>query len=169
METGQFMDLISVHYTKIKSLFISRLNKLELEFNNDIFNDTFIKCAQKFNNDIITYDTAIKYFWVAYINTLKNEISIQNNICEFVENFDEEIHDCIDIQENSRACYIYNIIMSEISKKFGDNDMNIYSLYMYHGWSIDELIKSGYDCTDFENKIKKIHKFSKSYGKTHFK
>ena len=162
MKEGQFIDLIGIHYNKIKSLFTSRLYKNNLEFNEDIFNDTLIKCNKKFNNDIITYDTLIKYFWVAYLNTLKIEISNNKSYNDNIDYFDEEIHDCIDDIENTRAKFIYNKVMKLITDKFCENDMYIYSLYMYHNWSIEELLNNGYNCEDFENKIKKIHKFVKT-------
>ena len=61
------MDIISAHYKDIKKLFVSRISNHGLKFNEDSFNDAFIKCAQHFGNDIIAYDDAIKYFYVAFL------------------------------------------------------------------------------------------------------
>jgi hypothetical protein len=55
--------------------------------------------------------------------------------------------------------------MTTVSEVFGEDDMMVYSLYKYYGWSENELIDAGYDCKDLNNRIKTIHKFVKSYCK----
>lgn len=158
MERGSFMDIISVHYKDIKKLFASRIAKHGFKFSEDAFNDAFIKCAQHFGNDIITYDDAIKYFYVAFSNTTKGESHKSERFVKY-EDSSEDIEDDPEYYAN----YVYNIIMDAVTEKFGENNMMIYSLYKYHGWSKNELERDGYDCADFDNKIRKIHKFAKSY------
>lgn len=166
MKTGTFMDIISVHYDKIKSLFKTRLYNIDMNFDEDSFNDAFIKCAKKFGNSEISYDIVIKYFWVAYLNAIKSNLSKERKI-DFVS-LDEEIHDCID-EDDKYATNIYNIVMDAIESKYSEEDMMIYSLYKYHNWSKEDLIDAGYDCTDIDNRIKSIHKFVKTYCKKQLK
>lgn len=161
------MDIISVHYTTIKSLFKTRSYNNGIQFDEDLFTDAFIKCAQKFGIDIITYDTCVKYYWTAYLNTAKTELYKQKQIDTLPLN--EELHDCIDEDPHAYAINIYNIVMDAISEKFGEESMTIYSLYKYHGWSINDLMDEGYDCTELNTRIKEIHKFVKSYCKTRIK
>ena len=163
MKSGTFMDIIGVHYTEIKSLFKSRLYNLNMSFNEDLFNDAFIKCAQKFGNTEITLELTTKYFWTAYLNTIKS--STKQKRLDTVQ-LDEAIHDCIDESDNAYALNIYNVVMDAITERFGEDDMMMYSLYKYHGWSKDDLIGEGYDCTAFDTRIKEIHKFVKTYCKT---
>ena len=157
------MDLIAAHYKEIKTLYKSRLYNTDKLFDEDSFNDAFIKCVQRFNNDIIDYECAIKYFWIAYINTVKANTA--KSCIDIKDHFDAELHDCIDNEDPSQAEYIYNIVMDAITTVYGENDMLIYSLYKYHDWTQSELINAGYDCTDFDTKIKTIHKFVKTYCK----
>ena len=151
MKTGTFMDIIDAHYKDIVSLFKSRLYKIEKTFDEDVFNDSFIKCAQRFGNNTITYDDAVKYFWIAYINTVKGvETKRLNHPFESIDIMD---YDCIDENEHSYAQYIYNIVMSAITEAFNEDDMMIYSLYKYHGWTEKELADAGYDCKNIDIRI----------------
>ena len=164
MKTGTFMDFVGIHYDDIKKTYASRNNN-GIKFNEDAFNEAFIKCSTKFGNSIITYDDVLKYFWVAYINTCKNEIA-HNSKLQFCDEYSEIEDDCQ--QEN---CYenLYNDIMNKIQEEFSEESMLIYSLYKYHEWSKEDLIDSGYDCSNFEEKIKNIHRFVKEYCKKRYK
>lgn len=165
MKQGNFMDIISIHYKEIKMLFKTRLRSNNNAFDEDCFNDAFIKCAQKFKNDVITYDVAVKYFWIAYVNTYKGSQSKAAR--KFVESIDESGFDCIDDEDPSCAKYVYDIVMSAIEETFNTDDMMIYSLYKYHNWSEQDLIDAGYDCTNIKIRINTIHKFVKAYCKKH--
>jgi hypothetical protein len=163
MKQGNFMDIISIHYKEIKMLFRKRIQSKKQSFDEDCFNDAFIKCAQRFGNKTISYDEAVKYFWVAYVNTYKGSHSKASR--EFIESIDGSDFDCIDDEDPSYAKYVYDIVMTTVSEVFGEDDMMVYSLYKYYGWSENELIDAGYDCKDLNNRIKTIHKFVKSYCK----
>lgn len=158
------MDIIGVHYNEIKSLFKTRSYNTGVSFDEDSFNDAFIKCAQKFGNNEVTLELTIKYFWTAYLNTVKSNIAKDNKL-ETVS-LDTEMHDCAE-EDNDYTINIYNIVMDAISTKFGEEQMMMYSLYKLHDWSKQDLEDSGYDMEDFEIRIKEIHKFVKTYCKKH--
>jgi hypothetical protein len=159
MNTGTFMDLISINYDSIKSTFKIRLYNIGMSFDEDSFNDAFIKCAQKFGNTEISYDCMIKYFWVTYVNTIKTNISKEHKI--EVTSLDVEIHDVIDDDD----CYIYELydkLMNDISKEFGKETMAIYSLYKFNNYTKEQIIECGYDCEYFEETITEIDTFIKN-------
>lgn len=160
MDTGTFMDIVGVHYKDIKSLFISRDVKKGLQFNEDSFNTAFIKCVEQFGNKPITYDDVLKYFYVTYKTVRCNELKYysKTDVCdEFTDDFIED--------DKSYAESLYEDVMNEITKRFGEEDMMIYSLHKYHDWSIEDLEDDGYDCVDFEERITTIHRFIKKYCK----
>lgn len=165
MNSGTYMDIVGIHYKDIKTLFKSRLNNSGNAFDEDAFNDAFIKCAHRFGNTIITYNDAVKYFWVAYVNTMKGSRSKVSY--EFIDSLENSDFDCIDDEDPSYAKYIYNIVMAAVTEAFGEDDMMIYSLYKYHGWTEAELIEAGYNCNNIDIRIKNIHKFVKAYCKKH--
>jgi hypothetical protein len=159
------MDIVSSHYNDFKRTFTIRDNNRGRRFDDDSFNDAFIKCAQKFGNAIISYDDAIRYFWIAYVNTTKGSDSKKSKSC--FDSLDDMEYDCIDEDEQTYATYIYNIVMNAVTEAYGYDDMMIYSLYKYHGWTEQELIDAGYDVKNLDVRIKVIHKFVKTYCKKH--
>lgn len=158
------MELVGANYDDIKSLFKKRSYNAGISFDEDSFNDAFIKCANKFENTIITLELTTKYFWTAYLNTAKTNFGSRK--LDTVS-LDIEFHDVID--ENNYASDIYNMIMDAIEMEFGYNDMMIYSLHKFHNWSKHDLEDSGYDISNFESRIKEIHKFVKTYGRRNIK
>lgn len=170
MKSGTFTDIVASNYNDIKSIFSSRSYNISIQFDEDLFNDAFIKCTNKFKDEIITYDTVIKYFWTVYVNTVKSDI-IKSKKLE-TEPLDEEIHDCIDntyneLYDSDYAIDVYNTIMNAITVKYGEDEMLIYSLYKYHDWTVDDIKRAGYDCQNLDKRIKAIHRFVKIYSKKH--
>lgn len=160
MNSGDFMGLIGHHYDKIVSLFKSRSYNLGVNFDEDLFGDAFIKCAYKFGEDIISYDVAIKYFWVVYLNTVKSQFINSQKINTVSIDETPDIEDIFDINRQ-----VYNMVMDAIVVKFGEDEMNVYRLYKYHNWTKEELISAGFDCNNLLERVKTIHKFVKEYSK----
>lgn len=162
MGSGTFMELIGDNYNEVVTLFKSISNKKGINFDEDSFSDAFIKCANRFKDEIISYETATRYFYKAYINTVKSQFAL-NDKFNYIEI--EEIQDNIIYNEDSSEFYIE--VMDLITSKFGKEDMQLYSLYKLHNWTIEEIEEADIDCTDFEKRIKKINKFIKSHYKKH--
>ena len=163
MENGTFMDIVGVHYKDIRSLFISRVVRLDKEFSDDSFNSAFIKCAEHFGNKDIEYSEAVRYFWVAYEHTEMNVESRQSRF-ELRDEFDDIVE-----EDDTYAQRIYDKTMEAVAEAFGEDDMMMYSMHKYHGWSKEELEEDGYDCKNFDIRIKTIHRFVKTYCKKNFK
>lgn len=169
MERGNFMDIISVHYKDIRKLFTNRCISRKINFSDDTFNESFIKCAQHFNNTTISYDDAVKYFWIVYLNTAKGDASKNSKVVLCEEFDDDDIMPDDDEDDDKFAKYFYDTVMNAITEAFSENDMMIYSLYKYNGWTKNDLITAGYDCKNFEIRIKNIHRFVKNYTKLKYK
>ena len=131
-------------------------------FDEDAFGEAFLKCYEKFGDSEITFDTAIKYFWTVYINTVKSTF-INNSKHEMIPI--DTMEDFIDENTNQYAVDIFNKAMDKVEEEFGEESMIVYSLYKYYNWSINDIEAAGYDCTDISNRIKTIHKFVKKYCK----
>ena len=160
------MDIVGIHYDDIRKTYSTRDNSNNRKFDEDAFNDAFIKCAKHFGNSEINYEDVIKYFWIAYVNTRKGNDYKYKSTVELYEEYPEDI---IDEYEVSFAEKFYNNVMTAITKSFGEEDMLIYSLYKYHGWKEQDLIDAGYNCKNFNIRIKNIHKFVKEYAKKYYR
>lgn len=172
MHKNTFMGVVATHFDELKRLFKSRIHDAGLQFDDDIFSDTIIKCATKFGNADVSYDVVVKYFWTSFLNNTKMS-KINVNRLDTVE-LDEELHDCIDntyneLYDDDYTINIYNIVMNAITVKYGSDLMELYSLHKFHGWTKEDLMQAGYNCDNFETNIKEIHKFVKSYGKKHIR
>lgn len=165
MKRGTFMDIVGIHYDDITRTYRLRDNNNGRKFDEDAFNDAFIKCSIHFGNNIIDYNDVIKYFWTAYVNTRKGN-NYKNSSIQSCAEYPEDI---IDDDQESFAEKFYKTIMNAITESFGEEDMLVYSLYKYHGWKEKDLIEAGYDCKNLEIRIKNIHKFVKEYSKKHYK
>ena len=160
------MDIVGIHYDDIRKTYSTRDNSNNRKFDEDAFNEAFIKCAKHFGNSEINYEDVIKYFWIAYVNTRKgNDYKFKSTV-ELCEEYPEDI---IDEYESSFEEKFYNNIMTAITKSFGEEDMLIYSLYKYHGWKEQDLIDAGYNCKNLNIRIKNIHKFVKEYAKKYYR
>ena len=164
MNTGTFMEIVGAHYRELKTLFTTRDKRHNIPFNEDSFNTAFIKCVERFGDTIIGYDDVVKYFYVAYKHTHENEL-IHNNRYELCEEFG----DIIDEDELKYARDIYDLVMGAVEKSFGRDEMMVYSLHKYHGWTKEDLESEGYDCTNLDERIKNIHRFVKQYSKKNIK
>lgn len=162
MERGNFMGIVGAHYKDIRNLFISRAKKMDRSFSDDSFNTAFIKCSEQFGDKEVGYDDVIRYFWVSYLNTELNEDKRKGRF-ELCDEFDDMIDD-----DSSYATQVYDIVMDAITLAFGEDDMMVYSLYMYHRWSKEDLEREGYDCTNLDVRIKTIHRFVKTYCRKKF-
>ena len=158
MKTGKFMDLISIHYKDIRCCFNSRLLKIGKSFNDDAFNDAFIKCAVRFGEKEITYDDAVKYFWVAFLNTTRNE-DITNSKFDHETEIQDEIDEEYDTQIDEKFDKVCSIIESE----FGKDNLLAFKMVICDGWDIDELIDNQYVDYSFKSLFKKMKQFAKKH------
>lgn len=157
MEKGTFMGIVGAHYKDIRNLFISRVKKLGRTFSDDTFNTVFIKCTERFGDKEVGYDDVVKYFYVSYLNTeLKNDKT--KGRFELCDEFDD-----IPDEDKSAATALYDKVMDTVKDEFNENDMMVYSLYKYHGWTKEDLENDGYDCTNLDTRVKTIHRFVKKH------
>ena len=174
MKYGEFMHLIADDYDNIISIIVSRSVKCyNMDFDEDIFGESFIKCAQRFGEEKISYDDAIKYFWVVYLNGMKSKFIADSkinhiNIEEFEEDYTEKsIEEHLIYKESDlEKSEFYNRVMDAISEEFGEEDMHLYRLYKHHNWTLEEISNIGISCSNFSDRIKAINKFIKTFKNT---
>lgn len=145
MEPMTFADIISKYYTDIYTLFKSRMHKRDMCFNEDAFNDAFIKCVEHFKNDLISYDYAVKYFWKTYIHTVLNEKIHDSYVTELPEDYD-----CECTEYNYDIDELYDTIMNDVQDTFGYDGVEAINNHFKHKKSVSR------------NQSRKICKYIKS-------
>lgn len=155
------MDLVAVHYKDIKNCFQSRLAKIGKTFNDDAFNDAFIKCSIRFGEKEISYDDVLKYFWVAFLNTMRTE---EHHNGKF--DHDAEIQDEIDEEYDTNIDDLFAVICESLEERFGKENLLAFKMVVCDNWDIDELIENQYVERDFKTTFKKMKQFAKKDIKT---
>jgi hypothetical protein len=158
MKTGTFMDIVGINYDTIKSLFKSRLHNMNIPFNEDALNDAFIKCAVRFGEKEISYDDAVKYFWVAFLNTSRNE-----DVANSKFDHETEIQDEIDEEYDTQIDEKFDKVCSIIESEFGKDNLLAFKMVICDGWDIDELIDNQYVDCSFKSLFKKMKQFAKKH------
>lgn len=152
-----FVEIISQNFVEIRNNFKSGLRKLGYEYDEDILADTFIKCNSTLNDKKLTKKEAIKYFWTAYVNTLKNVKLRNKKITEFPENFD-----MINDEYNDDVDKLYDTVMEILYNNFDENDVNIWIQYKFNKTTFNEILKLYDSDKNLQYIFKKIGKFLKN-------
>ena len=139
--------VIIENYDGFKKEIITLGRKYNIQFDEDVFNDTYIKCYEILKNREITEEGVKYYFWVAFLNNTRKKYrhsKFKPLLCELNENFcsndndfdsDEEENDNEIIVSNESTALFdeenYNILNPNISnddtniknqdKKYNDN------------------------------------------------
>lgn len=87
----RFLEMVSGHYQEIKQSFILNINKLKLDFNEDVFHDTIMKCAEIYKDDANDYTKVKAYLWVSYKTNLINKLERTKRMDYFEELGDVDI------------------------------------------------------------------------------
>jgi hypothetical protein len=88
-----FLEMVSGHYKEIKQCFILNTNKLKIEFDEDVFHDTIIKCGEIYKDDTNDYKKEKAYLWVSYKSNVLNKLERNKRMECFEELTDLDIID----------------------------------------------------------------------------
>lgn len=157
MEQNYFNELIVNDFYGLKLKFQTKLKSIGLEFDEDLFVDTLLKCNNTLNNKDLPKNDLLKYWWVAYCNELKrpktySQVDINENIdyydrCD--KTYDEEIDE------------IYELVINELYKKFDKHIIDAWVNHTCYNKSYKGLEEMGYKFK-FNNEFKKINRYIKT-------
>ena len=129
MNKNEFRAFISSNYEKMKSMIQHLCKKQNIPFNEDIYEDTVLKCLQ---GDDIRHPT--KYLAIAYkLNYINDRDKACNRYCHDALT-DINIYNIDDSIMSLDLHVIYNIIKD----KFGEDMLELYKKQLC-GWSIREI------------------------------
>lgn len=152
---------ISENYELIKkSLKRDLRNNKSLNFDEDVFHDTILKCMEKhseinFNND----DEFIAYIIVSFKTNLKREKLYAVNSKRYdgeIEDFASEFRD----NNNNNSNIDINLLMDKIFEKFGEDTKNKAYDSIVCQMTIQEINKK-YKCKNARYTIDKVKIFIK--------
>ena len=159
---------IGKNYELIKKSLKKELRKnRNLEFDEDVFHDTLLKCIEKYNElKFQTDEEFIAYIIVSFKTNLKREKLYAVN----AKRYDGEIEDFDSVFEDndSKSNMDTNILIEKICKVFGEDTKNKMVDWLINQMTIEE-INNKYNCNNARYTIDKVKKFIKqNYNRNDF-
>lgn len=160
MGTNTFL-FISQQYELIKKSLKKDLRKSRnLDFDEDVFHDTLLKCVEKYEElDFKNDEEFISYIIVSFKTNLKRDKLYAVNSKRYdgeVEDFESEFKD----NTNNYSNIDIDIIIEEINREFGEDDCNKFSDWLINQLTIQE-INNKYNCKNARYIIDKIKNYIK--------
>lgn len=158
-DTDPFANVVAKNFDKIKASFAKRANNLGLDFDEDLFMDTFIKCDTTLKNKQFTEQEYIQYFWKAYVNGSKTPPKITTvslddpNRGSIVPDLPSPYNPDVDRK--------YQEICEKLGNKFEEHYIQAFLLHYAEDKSYKELEELGYNFKH-NNIFKRMMKYIKN-------
>lgn len=149
-----FLQKLGEKYEEIRGLFIVNMKKEKMEFDEDLFQETLIKCSETYKDDVNDMKKIKAYFWVAFkTNTIK-KLSRQKHF----ENIDEIDFDIIDEEYNPDIDEFVDIAKKYLYEEFGTELTDLWLRHVCESLDYEEVEKeSGIHNVHYQ--FKKIRRF----------
>lgn len=153
-------EIMKHKYSEIERNFRCASAKINLNYDCDIFCETYLKCCDALKDKDLDEKKIIQYFWVSFTNNSRKQYRVSKykpKMCEVDVNVPME-----DNNYDENKYEIYDIINQSIYNKFGSKMHSIWSLHFIENKTYDELVKLGYDDVNFHNLFRKITSYIKT-------
>lgn len=149
------MEMVADNYSEIKKSFTINTQALKMEFNEDIFHDTLLRCSVTYRDDVNDFKKIKAYLWVSYKINVLNKMQRTKRM----ENIDElEGFDIIDEVYNPEIDELFEIVRTELYDKFGEFITDIWFEHVILEKEYEE-IEEEYDIKNVHYQFKKIRKY----------
>lgn len=140
-EANEYLQHIAKGYEKYKKLWIKYYQERQVEFNEDILNDTIIKCYDLIKKQGIkdnTYEGAFNYTFKAFnMNSRREQLYARNayydanvNVFDYLDNFDNgdgELEQKINLQHYNDFSVVY--ILKKLEQNTDITTFSVFRLY----------------------------------------
>lgn len=156
-DCNKIFTLVESKYDKIKQQFTMAVRKsLKVDFNEDVFHDTILKCSEKEWPEDVTDEQLLNYLFMAYrTNLIRESQYAYNKNTVITDEFPEIPHN--DIEENYEYYDLINQIKSYIIKQYNAKTYEECYDRVVYGKSIKKL-EDEYQDTNLRYKLNKIKK-----------
>ena len=150
-----FSDVVANNFQEIKKNFKSGLKSSGYDWDEDIFMDAYIKCDSVLKDKKMDKKEALKYYWAAYINKLKNKHKSKHIITEEIP----EDYDKIDEVYNEDKDVLCSEIYKKVSNKFGEREAKAWVEHISFHKTTDKIMEEYKFDHDFHYTLKRIKKY----------
>lgn len=152
-----FFVNIEPRFDSFKEKMHKMASKNHLEFNDDVFMDTIIRCMSTFTNENPRDVDVDKYFWVSYKQNLLNHIKRnkfrnKTDITSANDLLDDDIY-------NNDIDVLAGMTEQAIKDEFGDRVFEAWRLHVCEDLTYKEIARLGYDDINCHNEFREIKRF----------
>lgn len=152
-----FQSVSDKEFKTFKEKIIKLSVKNNIEFNEDVFMDTIVKCMTTFSNDNATNVDAEHYFWKAF---KQNSFSyFSRNKFKDTINFDIFGDGISDVKYNADIDEIVDLLKSEVEREFGRQICDAWILHVCYDYTYTELEQRGYEGLNLHNEFRQIKRY----------
>jgi hypothetical protein len=161
VQVNKFFNCIGADFKSFKEKIFKLALKSNIEFNEDVFMDTIIRCANTFPSENATKIDIENYFWRAFKQNSFSNFS-RNKFHDTI-NFDVFGDGIVDNEYNADIDEIVDLLKNEVEKEFGSQICDAWILHNSYGLTYEELEKRGYEGLNLHNEFRQIkrHIFNK--------
>lgn len=150
-----FMERVAEHYYEIKKSFMINAQAMKMEFNEDIFHDTLLKCSVTYKDDVDDYKKIKAYLWVSYKINVLNKLQRTKHM----EDIDSLVDfDIIDEEYIPEIDEMFEIVRTALTEEFGEYITNIWFEHIVMEKEYED-IEEEYGIKNVHYQFKKIRKF----------
>jgi len=152
-----FSEYIEDNFNELQKKIKNKCKKELIEFDEDIFMDTILKCLTNFNKGNNKKDIEI-YFWKAFKQNIYSKLS--RDISSKTTDIDEYDGDIIDEEYNEDIDNIIDYFKKEIIKKFGSEIYDAWLLHVCNNYTYTKLEECGYKGLNLHNEFRQIKRYT---------
>ena len=150
----EYLNQISLHYEEIKKSFQVNMSKLKMKFDEDIFQDTLIKCSETYKDDVSDIKKIKAYFWTAFkTNTINC-----NQRRKRVEDIDATPVDIIDEEYMEEIDEFVEIAKDALYGEFGEEITDLWLRHVTKDEEYEDLARES-GINNIHYQFKKIRKY----------
>lgn len=152
-----FQSVDGSEFKSFKTKIMRLATKNDIEFDEDVFMDTIVKCLTTFSKDNATNEEIEKYFWTAFKQNSYSYFSRD----KFKDSVDfESFKESIEVAEyNADIDDIVNLLKNEVEKEFGRDICEAWLLHICEDYTYSELEKRGYEGLNLHNEFRQIKRY----------
>ena len=150
----EYLNQISSRYDEIKKSFQMNISKLKMNFDEDIFQDTLIKCSETYKDDVSDIKKVKAYFWTAFkTNTINC-----NQRRKRVEDIDATPVDIIDEESMEEIDEFVEIAKNALYGEFGEEITDLWLRHVTKDEEYEDLARES-GINNIHYQFKKIRKY----------
>ena len=157
LQASNFFKSIGPRFDDFKTKIKKYSKGCNIKFDEDVFMDTILCCAETCPEECCTDASIDNYFWVSYKqNVFNGENRNKFSMTEDISNVED---DFVYVPYNTDIDVIVDMIYDELENKFGKELADVWYLHERDGYDIYDLEAMGHDIIKLSNDFRKIRTY----------